>query len=65
MFEAFMLVCMISNATICHTLADTEGPYNTHDECILRIDKMARDLKSYLPNYLPVNYKCNQKGTRI
>ena len=30
-----MLACMIGNSNICHTIADIEGPYNTHEECIV------------------------------
>jgi hypothetical protein len=65
MFEAFMLVCMIGNSNVCHTIADIEGPYKTQRECIMRVNEMAYELKDYMPEYVPVNYKCNQKGIRI
>jgi len=64
MFEAFMLACMIGNSKICHTIADIEGPYNTHEECIVRVNEMASDLQDYMPNYVPLKYKCARKGTQ-
>ena len=64
MFEAFMLACMIGNSNICHTIVDIEGPYNTHQQCIMRVNEMAYDLKDYMPNFTPLKYKCARKGTQ-
>ena len=43
---------------------DLEGPYNTHEECIVRVNEMAYDLKDYMPNFMPLKYKCARKGTQ-
>ena len=58
MFEAFVLVCMIGNSNICHTLQDLEGPYKTRQECIVRTYEMAADLPDYLPMFQALKYKC-------
>jgi len=58
MFEAYVLVCMIGNANLCHTLQDLEGPYETRQECIVRTYEMAADLPEYLPMFQALKYKC-------
>ena len=67
MFEAFVLVCLISNPTLCHTLQDIEGPYDSRKICIQRAYEIASELSIYLPMYLPKQYMCMEqpKGTRI
>ena len=58
MFEAFVLVCMIGNANLCHTLQDLEGPYETRQECVVRTYEMAADLPEYMPMFQALKYKC-------
>ena len=58
MFEAFVLVCMIGNSDVCHTLKDLEGPYKTKQECIVRTYEMAADLPDYMPTFQALKYKC-------
>ena len=58
MFEAFVLVCMIGNSDVCHTLKDLEGPYETKQECIARTYEMAADLPDYMPTFQALKYKC-------
>ena len=58
MFEAYVLVCMIGNSNICHTLKDLEGPYKTKQECIVRTYEMAADLPDYMPMFQALKYKC-------
>jgi len=67
MFEAFVLVCLISNPTLCHTLQDIEGPYSSRKVCTQRAYEIASELPSYLPMYIPKQYMCMEqpKGTRI
>lgn len=64
MFEAFVLVCIIGNSNICHTLSDIEGPYETKTECVFRAYEIAKELPEYMPNYVALKYKCATKGTR-
>ena len=58
MFETLVLVCIMYNTNICHTLEDLEGPYNTKQECISRAYEIAKDLPEYMPNYQALKYKC-------
>ena len=58
MFEAFVLVCMIGDSNVCHTLKDLEGPYETKQECIVRTYEMAADLPDYMPMFQALKYKC-------
>ena len=58
MFETLVLVCIMNNTDICHTLEDLEGPYKTKQECISRAYEIAKDLPEYMPNYQALKYKC-------
>ena len=58
MFETLVLVCLIGNSNICHTLSDVEGPYATEKECKVRAYEIAVDLPEWMPNYEAVKYKC-------
>ena len=42
MFESWILVCSVVVPTLCSELRDTEGPYPTEKECVLRNDEMAK-----------------------
>ena len=52
MFESWILVCLAVGPDLCREIQDTEGPYRTEKECMLRNDEMAtfvlndRSLKS-------------------
>lgn len=58
MFEAFVLVCVIGNTNICHTLSDIEGPYKTENQCEVRAYEIAFELPDWMPNYEAIKYKC-------
>jgi len=58
MFEAFVFVCVIGNANICHTLSDIEGPYKTKNQCEVRAYEIAFELPDWMPNYEAIKYKC-------
>ena len=64
MFEAFVLVCLIGDPEKCHTLKDIEGPYETEQACEIRAHEIAMELPEWMPNYMALKYKCNEKGTR-
>jgi len=61
MFEAFVLVCMLRDPTICQTLQDTQGPYKTKIQCEVRAYEIAMELPEYMPEYVAVKYKCNKE----
>jgi len=58
MFETFVLVCMINNPNLCHTLSDLYGPYDTKRECAQRAYEIAIELPEHMPGYVPMKYKC-------
>ena len=58
MFEAFVLICSISNPNLCHTLEDTYGPYKDKKQCITRAYTIAAELPAYMPDYVAIKYKC-------
>ena len=58
MFEAFVLVCMLRDPTVCHTLQDTEGPYKTEKQCEVRAYEIAMELSEYMPEYIATKYTC-------
>ena len=41
MFESWILVCLAVGPDLCREIKDTEGPYLTEKECMLRNDEMA------------------------
>jgi len=66
MFEAFVLVCLLSDPTKCSALEDLEGPYKYRDTCIQRAYQIASEVPSYLPMYIAKQYMCTEqpKGVR-
>jgi len=65
MFEALVLVCLISDPTKCQTLADLEGPYKDRQTCIHRAHEIASELPTYLPMYIAMKYMCTQQPKGI
>jgi len=64
MFEAVLLICLAAAPQECVELSDTRGPYPTKNDCIERVDEMARFAKSVNLFELNIKWKCtNQKGT--
>ena len=63
MFEAFILVCMIHQPSMCTVMQDMWGPYRTRIECTSRINKMKRDILSLSEvTYLaPRDSMCKEK----
>jgi|TARA_R100001463_G_scaffold85001_1_gene139808 hypothetical protein len=65
MFEAFVYVCLIGAANVCHTLQDLEGPYKTEKQCVSRAYEIAMDLPDFMPSFVAVKYKCLVDGETI
>ena len=65
MFEAFVFICMLKDPTNCQTLQDTQGPYIKESQCIKRAYEIAMDLSEWMPEYVAVKYKCDNKGTDV
>jgi hypothetical protein len=64
-YEAMVLVCMLKDPTVCHTLLDTEGPYEKEQQCVYRAYEIAMELPEHMPEYIATNYKCTLKGKGI
>lgn len=58
MFEAFVLVCMISGD--CIELKDKRGPYETLEQCKERIEEIVKDIPTlHIPQPIKdLYYKC-------
>jgi hypothetical protein len=65
MFEAFVLVCMLKDPTVCHALHDTEGPYTKQSQCVKRAYQIAIELPDWMPEYVATKYKCINKQNKI
>jgi hypothetical protein len=63
MFEAWIMVCVMNQASVCFPAQDTRGPYKTHDECYERTVEMGADIMNSIPNHIPVSWRCVQLGT--
>ena len=57
MFEAWVLVCLISNPSVCFAAQDTQGPYFTKQECYERTVEM-KEVVAAIPDHRPQFYKC-------
>ena len=42
MFESWILVCLAVGPDLCREIRDTDGPYPTEKQCMLRNDEMAK-----------------------
>ena len=42
MFESWILVCLAVGPDLCREIKDTEGPYLTEKECMIRNDEMVK-----------------------
>mgnify|MGYP007043423719 CR=1 FL=1 len=65
MFETVLLVCLLSNSTLCFEAHDTRGPYITIQECIVRAEEMRLRINS-LNDHSAKAYQCRKaKGGSI
>jgi len=63
MFEAFVLICLWGKPTLneyCEELADTRGPYITHDKCLARVYEIKQELHLYKPHMEARAYRCDE-----
>ena len=60
MFEASLLVCLAVSPETCTQLDDTNGPYESKNECEQRIDEMAEYAISHNLFELDIKWKCTQ-----
>lgn len=70
MFEAVVVFCAlgVTDPSECVTAEDTRGPYETHEECRVRIDEMVQGISYMIPAPLNFYFKCSEpepKGTSL
>ena len=58
-----VLVCMLKDPTVCHTLLDTQGPYTKEEQCVRRAYEIAVELPEHMPEYIATKYKCVKKNS--
>ena len=66
MFSAIVLACAIGNVSpgTCIEATDERGPYETREECVMRVHQMVSALAATMPVPMQYHFKCdNPKGT--
>jgi hypothetical protein len=63
MFEAWIIVCVMSQASVCFPAQDTRGPYPTLEQCQERTFEMSADVIRRMPDHVPVGARCVKLGT--
>jgi len=56
---------MLKDPSVCHTLLDTQGPYEKEEQCVRRAYEIAVKLPEHMPEFIATNYKCTLKGKGI
>lgn len=60
MFKAMLLVCALATPDKCVQFDDTRGPYETSDQCKVRIQEMARGVAQLFPVPATYSFKCKE-----
>jgi hypothetical protein len=60
MFTAMVLACAIGSvdASTCIEATDERGPYQTREECVMRVHQMISALAATMPVPMQYSYKC-------
>ncbi len=58
MFEAWILICLVSNPSECTEAQDMLGPYATVERCEARADEMVTNSLKIVPFETTVKWKC-------
>ena len=68
MFTAMVLACAIgaTDASMCIEATDERGPYETREECVMRVHQMVSALAATMPVPMQYSYKCETpKGVSL
>ena len=60
MFEAMLMVCALSTPGECVRFDDTQGPYETFDQCKVRAQEMAAGVAQLFPVPATYSFKCKE-----
>ena len=57
-FTAMIIACHVANNAMCMTITDNRGPYETPEQCEVRIEEMIKDLIGMWSQYnMPMVFK--------
>ena len=70
MFEAIVVFCAlgVTDPSECVTAEDTRGPYETREECMMRVHQMVSTLAMTMPVPMQYSFKCEEpapKGIKL
>ena len=70
MFEAIVVFCAlgVTDPSEWVTAEDTRGPYETREECVMRVHQMISALAMTMPVPMHYSYKCEEpklKGMKL
>ena len=64
MFEAVVLACIMAQPNMCVTAEDTFGPYETKDQCVMRVHEMVAQMRMSFPVPHDYSYKCVEQSIK-
>ena len=66
MFTAMVLACAIGSvdATTCIEATDERGPYETREECMVRVHQMVSALAATMPVPMQYSFKCDKPAPK-
>ena len=62
MFKALVLACAMGSISpgTCIEATDERGPYETREECVMRVQQMVTALQMTMPVPMQYRYKCEE-----
>ena len=60
MFEAIVLACLMAQPDMCITAEDARGPYQTEEECVMRVHQMVTAMQLTFPVPHVYSYRCQE-----
>ena len=60
MFEAVVLACLMSQPDMCIKAEDARGPYQTEEECVMRVHQMVTAMQITFPVPHIYRFKCRE-----
>jgi len=62
MFKALVLACAIGNVSpgTCIEATDERGPYETREECVVRVEQMVTALQMTMPVPMGCRFRCEE-----
>ena len=60
MFTAMVLACAIGMTNTCVEATDELGPYETREQCVMRVHQMVTTMQMAFPQPHTYRYKCKE-----